>query len=164
MSEEKISVKDVAKVQLKETLKAGGKVWAKGTVFDRKDGAFPKAIVEEIVVHLAGTSNVIGVLMTAADIDEENKKLHDAEVARQDAITAQRVAEKELADRISAVGDLEKQNEELTATNGVLLEQVDAFKSSDIMLQGNIETLKSEIVDLKKKVSDLEVKLKKAKS
>lgn len=104
---------EIEKIELLETLKAGSDEWLKGTIFDRKDGPFPSAIAAEIRAHLKGESLVINVLMTRADVEEEDARIREVETAKAKADAEKKAAEAELVKREEEFQKVFKENADL---------------------------------------------------
>ena len=120
---------DVEKVELLQTLKSGEDVWPKGRVFDKKDGPFPPSITAEIRAHMDKKSwNVIKILMTSADVKQEEARIRQFEVDKAVAVQAQIALEKEKETLMAEVELLKKENKDL---------------------EDEIALLKSELIDLK---------------
>ncbi len=103
----------IEKIELLETLKAGSELWLKGTIFDRKDGPFPSAVDAEVRAHLKGKSRAIKVLMTKADVAEEEARVREVETARAKSEADRKDAEAALVKREEEVQLLFKENAEL---------------------------------------------------
>ena len=131
---------EIEKIELLETLKAGSEMWLKGTVFDRKDSPFPSVIQAEVRSHLKGESTVIRVLMTRADVEEEEAKIRKAETAKADAEAKKAEAEAELKKREEEFQKVFKENTDLKT---------------------EIEDLKKEVKVLEKQKQALVAKVKK---
>lgn len=104
---------EIEKIELLETLKAGQEQWLKGTIFDRKDGPFPSAIAAEVRAHLKSESKIIKVLMTKADVEEEEARMREVETARAKAEAEKADAEAELVKREEEFQKVFKENVEL---------------------------------------------------
>ncbi len=104
---------EIEKIELLETLKAGSEQWLNGTVFDRKDGPFPSVITAEVRAHLKGESMAIKVLMTKADVEEEEAKMREVEAAKAEAEVKRAEAEAELVKREEEFQKVFKENADL---------------------------------------------------
>jgi len=155
---------DVEKVELLQTLKSGEDVWPKGRVFDKKDGPFPPSITAEIRAHMDKKSwNVIKILMTSADVKQEEARIRQFEVDKAVAVQAQIALEKEKETLMAEVELLKKENKDLEVDKAVavqaqialekeketLMAEVELLKKENKDLEDEIALLKSELIDLK---------------
>jgi len=114
---------EIEKIELLETLKAGQEQWLRGTVFDRKDSPFPSVIAAEVRAHLKGESRAIKVLMTRADVEEEEARIREAQTAKAKAEAEKAEAEAELVKREEEFQKLFKENAELKESQKDLLKE-----------------------------------------
>lgn len=134
---------EIEKIKLLETLKAGSDLWLKGTVFDRKDGPFPSVVAAEIRAHQKGESKVIQVLMTRADVEEEEARIREVETAKAKAEADKKDAETALAKREEELQAVFKENVDLKKEIAGLKKELKGFEKQN-------DDLKKALVEAKK--------------